>query len=96
MLALVNELTGAALDVLVMVDELTGFHKSGPMPSMRPLYSVGIGAKPARQDGQRGRRNGGGSPWVPLPAGTTEAHVNGMILVGEVEGEATPSRPNPA
>ena len=47
-LALVNELTGAALDVLalvndltgaallVMVDELTGFHKSGPMPSMRP------------------------------------------------------------
>ena len=26
---------------------------------------VGIGAKPARQDGQRGRRNGGGSPWVP-------------------------------
>ena len=37
MLALVNELTGAALDVLVMVDELTGFHKSGPMPSMRPI-----------------------------------------------------------
>ena len=36
-LALVNELTGAALDVLVMVDELTGFHKSGPMPSMRPI-----------------------------------------------------------
>ena len=36
MLALVNELTGAALDVLVMVDELTGFHKSGPMSSMRP------------------------------------------------------------
>ena len=35
-LALVNELTGAALDVLVMVDELTGFHKSGPMSSMRP------------------------------------------------------------
>ena len=26
---------------------------------------VGIGAKPTRQDGQRGRRNGGGSPWVP-------------------------------
>ena len=37
MLALVNDLTGAALDVLVMVDELTGFHKSGPMPSMRPI-----------------------------------------------------------
>ena len=36
MLALVYELTGAALDVLVMVDELTGFHKSGPMSSMRP------------------------------------------------------------
>ena len=26
---------------------------------------VGIGAKPTREDGQRGRRNGGGSPWVP-------------------------------
>ena len=35
-LALGDDLTGAALDVLVMVDELTGFHKSGPMPSMRP------------------------------------------------------------
>ena len=36
MLALVYELTGAALDVLALVDELTGFHKSGPMSSMRP------------------------------------------------------------
>ena len=26
---------------------------------------VEIGAKPTREDGQRGRRNGGGSPWVP-------------------------------
>ena len=25
-----------------------------------------------------------------VPAGTTEAHVNGMILVAEVEGEAPP------
>ena len=28
--------SGADLDVLVMVDELTGFHKSGPMSSIRP------------------------------------------------------------
>ena len=34
---MVYELTGAALDVLVMVDELTGFHKSSPMPSKRPI-----------------------------------------------------------
>ena len=38
---------------------------------------VEIGAKPTRQDGQRGRLNGGGSPWVPChlarprPRGTT-------------------------
>ncbi len=49
---------------------------------------VGIGAKPARQDGQRGRRNGGGSPWVPsTPVGTTEAQGDDMNSVVEVAGE---------
>ena len=57
---------------------------------------VGIGAKPTRQDGQRGRRNGGGS-WGTVPAGTTEAQVDDMMMVLEVAGEATPTpiRPRP-
>ena len=50
---------------------------------------VGIGEKPARQDGQRGRRSGGGRSLGTLPAGTTEAQVDDMILVLEVAGEAT-------
>ena len=42
---------------------------------------VEIGAKPTREDGQRGRRNGGGSPWVPsTPVGTTEAQVDDMMM----------------
>ena len=75
-LALGDELTGAALDVLALGDELTGSAAdAGPgrrrsqLPRIRPDALdapdfVGIGAKPTRQDGQRGRRNGGGSPGV--------------------------------
>ena len=47
---------GADLDVLALVDQ--------PDALDAPDF-VGIGAKPTRQDGQRGRLNGGGSPWVP-------------------------------
>ena len=51
---------------------------------------VEIGAKPTREDGQRGRRNGGGSPWVPsTPVGTTEAQVDDMMM-------APPAPPKPA
>ena len=56
---------------------------------------VGIGEKPARQDGQRGRRNGGAVSLGTLPAGTTEAQVDDMMMVLEVAGEATPA-PKPA
>ena len=52
---------------------------------------VGVGEKPARQDGQRGRRNGGGSPWVPCQL----ARPSDMMMVLEVADEATPT-PNPA
>ena len=57
---------------------------------------VEIGAKPTREDGQRGRRNGGGgSPWVPsTPVGTTEAQVDDMMMVLEVAAEAPPPPPN--
>ena len=54
---------------------------------------VGVGAKPARQDGQRGRRNGGAVSLGTLPAGTTEAQVDDMMMVLEVAGEACPPQP---
>ena len=56
---------------------------------------MGVGSKPARQDGQRGRRNGGAVSLGTLPAGTTEAQVDDMMMVLEVADEATPT-PNPA
>ena len=56
---------------------------------------VGIGEKPARQDGQRGRRSGGAVSLGTLPAGTTEAQVDDMMMVLEVADEATPA-PSPA
>ena len=56
---------------------------------------VGIGENPAREDGQRGRRSGGGQSLSTLPAGTTEAQVDDMMMVLEVADEATPA-PSPA
>ena len=88
-------------------------HRSGPrcaghgrrahrLPQIRPDVLdapdfVGIGEKPARQDGQRGRRNGGAVSLGTLPAGTTEAQVDDMMMVLEVAGEACPppTRPRP-
>ena len=89
MLALVYELTGAALDVLVMVDELTGFHKSGPMPSMRPI-SWGSARNRRARTGREARRSGGAVSLGTVPAGTTEAQVDDMMMVLEVAGEACP------
>ena len=51
---------------------------------------VGVGSKPTRQDGQRGRRSGGAVSLGTLPAGTTEAQVDDMMMVLEVAGEAPP------
>ena len=64
MLALVYELTGAALDVLVMVDELTGFHKSGPMSSMRPT-SWGSARNRRARTGREAVEMVGQCPWAP-------------------------------
>ena len=72
--------SGADLDVLALVDQLTSSLGQLLRIQTEALDSpdfVEIGAKPTRQDGQRGRRNGGGSPWVPChlarprPRGTT-------------------------
>ena len=56
-------MSGADLDVLALVYMLGQLQRIQPEALDAPDF-VGIGAKPARQDGQRGRRNGGGSPGV--------------------------------
>ena len=80
--------------MLVMVDELTGFHKSSPRPSMRPTSWGSARNRRDRTGGEAVEMAGvvlGGT----VPAGTTEAQVDDMILVAEVEGEAPPA-PCPA
>ena len=79
---------------LALVDAAPNSYDSGPMPS-KSRISWGVGSKPARQDGQRGRRNGGAVSLGTLPAGTTEAHVDDMMMVLGVAGKATPA-PKPA
>ena len=63
------------------------------MPLEAPDF-VGIGEKPARQDGQRAVEVVGVVSLGTLPAGTTEAQVDDMMMVLEVADEATPA-PNP-
>ena len=43
---------------------------------------VGIGEKPARQDGQRGRRSGGQCPWAPCQlARPRPSHAPNVVLI---------------
>ena len=79
---------------LALVDAATNFHKSGPMPSKRPI----------RGDRARNRRARTGREAVEavgvvslgtLPVGTTEAQVDDMMMVLEVAGEATPTLSRP-
>ena len=56
--------SGADLDLLALVYMLGQLQRIQPEALDAPDF-VGIGAKPTRQDGQRGRRSGGGSPGVP-------------------------------
>ena len=76
-LALGDELTGAALDVLALGDELTGSRptlalvaaapnsqESGPMPSMRPI-SWGSARNRRDRTGREAVEMAGGSPGVP-------------------------------
>ena len=92
-LALGDDLTGATLDVLVMVDELTGFHKSGPMPSMRPT-SWGSARNRRDRTGREAVKMAGvvlgyRASWHDR--GPCERHDSG----GRSRGRGHPSRPNP-
>ena len=73
---------------LVLVDAAPNFHKSGPMPSMRPFRGD------RRETGAPGRAERPSKWWAvslgTLPAGTTEAQVDDMMMVIEVADEAPP------
>ena len=75
---------------LALVDAAPNSHKSGPMPSKRPI-SWG----PERNRRARTGREAGVVSLGTVPAGTTEAQVDDMMMVLEVADEATPA-PSPA
>ena len=83
--------SGADLDVLALVAAAPDFHKSSPMPSMRPT-SWGSARNRRARTAREAVEMALGSP-----AGTTEAQVDDMMMVLEVADEATPApiRPRP-
>ena len=81
---------------LALGDAAPNFHKSGPMPSMRPI-SWGSARNRRARTGREAVAMVGVVSLGTLPAGTTEAQVDDMILVVEVAGEDTPpTHPKPA
>ena len=83
-------MSGADLDVLALVNAAPDFHKSGPMPSMRPI-SWGSARNRRARTGREAVEVVGVVSLGTVPAGTTEAQVDDMILVIEVAGEDTPA-----
>ena len=56
---------------------------------------VGIGKKPARQDGQRGRRSGGQCPWAPCQLARPRPRWTTRILLPKSLARTPPPHPNP-
>ena len=79
---------------LALVDAAPNSYDSGPMPSMRPI-SWGSARNRRAKTGREAVEVVGAVSLGTLPAGTTEAQVDDMILVVEVAGEDTPA-PKPA
>ena len=90
-----SAVTGS-LPTLALVDAAPNFHKSGPMPSMRPI-SWGSARNRRARTGREAVEVVGVVSLGTLPAGTTEAQVDDMMMVLEVSDEATPApvRPRP-
>ena len=78
---------------LALVDADPHSYKSGPMPSKRPI-SWGSARNRRARTGREAVEVVGVVSLATVPAGTTEAQVDDMILVLEVADEATPA-PNP-
>ena len=79
---------------LALVDAAPNSHKSDPMPSKRPI-SWGSARNRRARTGREAVEVVGAVSLGTLPAGTTEAQVDDMILVLEVADEDTPA-PKPA
>ena len=79
---------------LALVDAAPNFHKLGPMPSMRPI-SWGSARTRRARTGREAVEVAGVVSLGTVPAGTTEAQVDDMMMVLEVADEATPA-PSPA
>ena len=79
---------------LALVDAAPNFHKSGPLPSKR-LISWGSARNRRARTGREAVEVVGVVSLGTVPAGTTEAQVDDMMMVLEVADEATPA-PNPA
>ena len=83
---------------LALVDAGPNFHKSGPMPSKRPI-SWGSARNRRARTGREAVEVVGVVSLGTLPTGTTEAQVDDMMMVLEVADEAPPpptrSRPEP-
>ena len=79
---------------LALVVAAPNSHKSGPMPSKRP---ISWGSARNRRDwtGREAVEVVGVVSLGTVPAGTTEAQVDDMMMVLEVADEATPA-PSPA
>ena len=88
--------SGADLDVLALVAAAPDFHKSSPMPSMRPT-SWGSARNRRARTAREAVEMVGVVSLGTVPAGTTEAQVDDMMMVLEVADEATPTpnRPRP-
>ena len=78
---------------LALVDAAPNSHKSGPMPSKRPI-SWGSARNRRARTGREAVEVVGVVSLGTVPAGTTEAQVDDMMMVLEVADEATPA-PNP-
>ena len=79
---------------LALVDAAPNSHKSGPMPSKRPI-SWGSARNRHARTGREAVEVVGVVSLGTVPAGTTEAQVDDMMMVLEVADEATPA-PSPA
>ena len=72
---LLRLVSGPDLDVLALVDAAPDFHKSGPMPSQRPI-SWGSARNRRARTGREAVEVVGVVSLGTLPAGTTEAQVD--------------------
>ena len=83
------DVSGADLDVLALGDAATNSQESSRRPSMRPTSWGSARKRRARTAREAVKMMG--VVWGRVPAGTTAAQVDDMMMVLEVADEATPA-----